>query len=99
MPLFPKHPPAFRERVWPPVFKPNAPGKLWPKNLAKFLRGALRLEPGQRITMQESQWHDLFQPRRLQVILAAVPAEQGAASVAQEDMDPRLLEWLQADSA
>ena len=62
MPLFPKKPPSLKAQDWPFVFKPNAPGQRWPQNLAKFLHEALRMAPEDRITMEGSLRHDLFQP-------------------------------------
>ena len=94
LPLFPKKAPAFKPQTWPPP-----PLRKSPPRLAAFLLQALRMEPGERMTIPQSLQHPFLQPRKLEVIAAAVPATQGDATLAQAPMESRLLEWLQGDPA
>ena len=69
-----------------------------------FLQEALRIDPTERMTVDGAMkhhflQHHFLQPGQLDVLLPALSAGQGKASLVQGCMDPRLLHWLQTDPA
>ena len=89
LPLYKATMPAF-SRKWPP------PGLQHSVLMMQMLNMLLTLEPGERAAAPAAnrvaaKWQDLS------VVLSEVPCARGPCSIAQGELPPDVLEWLQQD--
>ena len=82
---------AATAKPWPPPCLEGCP-----KGLVELINKCLAWHPSDRITAAEAKAHSFLQPPApLRVRVAAQPGKNGVGTIAEADLDPDLLRYLQ----
>jgi serine/threonine protein kinase len=97
-PLFDGDSEAVLRRIHEVLGSPGVPPCLqldMSDQLADFLQKSLQLKPEARLCAQQACSHEFLQERfRLKVVCDRLPAQHGEMSLAEGEINPRLLLWL-----